>query len=57
VPLRLDDGRTVGGALDLYSTRAERLGLDFLVEIGGEVADPIAPCCSAACHGEPTPTP
>jgi hypothetical protein len=41
VPLRLDDGRTLG-ALDLYSTRAERLQLDFLAEIGAEVADPIA---------------
>jgi hypothetical protein len=41
VPLRLDDSRTVG-ALDLYSTRAEQLDLDFLAEIGAEVADPVA---------------
>jgi hypothetical protein len=41
LPLRLDDSRTVG-ALDLYSTRAQQLELDFLAEIGTEVADPIA---------------
>jgi hypothetical protein len=41
VPLRVDDSRMVG-ALDLYSTRSEQLDLDFVGEIGAEVADPVA---------------